>query len=228
MVKKDAVVEAGGVERGVGEAPGWAPLPRSFYEPSAALVARRLLGHWLIHQTPEGACGGVIVETEAYLFDDPACHAYRGETKRNRTMFGRPGCSYVYLIYGVHYCFNTVCRDPGFGEAVLIRAIDVSFGADWMRRRRGLRPEQEWTSGPGRMCAALGIDSGLDGVDLCDARSPLLVARNPGRETLVRRQGPVIRTTRIGISQGSDKELRFYLEGSRYVSRRVRRDAGNH
>jgi len=205
---------------------GLTPLPRSFYEPSAGLVAQRLLGHWLIHQTPEGPCGGVIVETEAYLFDDPACHAYRGETKRNRTMFGPPGCSYVYLIYGVHYCFNTVCRGPGVGEAVLVRAIEVNFGAEIMRGRRGLRPEREWTSGPGRICAALGIDGGLDGVDLCEAASPLVVARNPGRDRWRRRQGPVIRTTRIGISQGSERELRFYLEGSLFVSRRVRPGAG--
>jgi DNA-3-methyladenine glycosylase len=79
------------------------PLPRSFYEPSARVVAERLLGHWLIRNAPEGACGGAIVEIEAYLADDPACHGYRGETTRNRSMYGPPGHAYVYLIYGMHF-----------------------------------------------------------------------------------------------------------------------------
>src|ERR1051325_7129429 len=106
----------------------FSPLSRTFYEPSAKVVAPELLGHFLIRNTPDGPCGGAIVETEAYLVDDAACHGAPGETKRNRVMFGHPGHCYVYLIYGFHFCVNTVCRPAGIAEAVLIRAIEVNFG----------------------------------------------------------------------------------------------------
>ena len=104
------------------------PFPRKFYAPSAEIVAPQLLGHWLIRQTPLGPCGGPIVETEAYLSNDPACHGSVGRTPRNQSMWGPPGHGYVYLIYGYHYCFNAVCRPAGFAEAVLIRAIEPIFG----------------------------------------------------------------------------------------------------
>src|ERR1044072_4097534 len=97
-------------------------LPRFFYEPSAKIVAPKFLGHWLIRNTPEGPCGGAIVETEAYLINDAACHGAPGPTPRNRVMFGAPGYSYVYLIYGLHFCVNAVCHREGVAEAVLIRA----------------------------------------------------------------------------------------------------------
>src|SRR5262252_380275 len=103
------------------------PLPESLYEPSAKAVAPQLLGHWLIRNMASGLCGGAIVETEAYLRDDPACHAARGLTRRNRVMFGVPGHGYVYLIYGYHFCVNAVCRPAGVGEAVLVRAIEPLF-----------------------------------------------------------------------------------------------------
>src|SRR5580658_9832140 len=115
----------------------FAPLARSFYEPSAQTVAPRLLGHWLIRNLPAGRCGGPIVEAEAYLADDdPASHAYGGKTARNRAMFGPPGHAYVYLIYGFHCCVNAVCRPPGCAEAVLIRAIEAEAGAELMRLNR--------------------------------------------------------------------------------------------
>src|SRR5882724_8972333 len=98
------------------------PLPRSFYEPPADVVAPELLGQWLIRQTSAGPAGGPIVEVEAYLWDDASCHAFKGETLRNRVMFGPAGHGYVYLIYGVHCCINAVCQPRGVGEAVLIRA----------------------------------------------------------------------------------------------------------
>ena len=89
------------------------PLPRSFYFPSAEQVAPRLLGQLLVRNSPEGRSEAVIVETEAYLSKDPACHASRGQTPRNRVMWGRHGHAYVYLIYGLHYCVNAVCRPEG-------------------------------------------------------------------------------------------------------------------
>src|SRR6266404_6771202 len=89
------------------------PLPAAFYKPSAEAVARALLGHWLVRNTPDGPCGGPIVETEAYLVGDPACHGFIGQTPRNASLYGPPGRAYVYLIYGFHYCFNTVCHPRG-------------------------------------------------------------------------------------------------------------------
>jgi DNA-3-methyladenine glycosylase len=199
----------------------WDPLPRRLYEPSADVVAPRLLGHWLIRQTSEGPCGGVIVETEAYLHTEPACHAFNGETARNRAMFGPPGHAYVYFIYGNHYCVNAVCRPRGCGEAVLIRAIEVTFGEHSMRARRPVRSIHDFTNGPGKLCAALDITRKLDNVDLCDAASVLLIAQNPDREQLLREQGPVTATPRIGITLAADLPLRFCLAGSPWLSRKV-------
>ena len=201
--------------------PMFIPISRSFFEPSAKIVAPRLLGLWLIRQTPEGICGGVIVETEAYLSDDPACHSFRGETVRNRSMFGPPGRAYVYFIYGNHWCVNAVCSPAGRAEAALIRAIEPTVGGDLMRARRPVSNLHELTNGPAKLCAALDIDRKLDGIDLCDARSPLFIARNPESRKVRKDSGPVITTTRIGISRAAHLPLRFYLGRSPFISRRV-------
>ena len=196
------------------------PLPGSFYQPSAATVAPRLLGHFLIRRTPAGFSGGIIVETEAYLADDPACHGFRRETARNRSMYGPPGRAYVYFIYGNHWCCNAVCRAPGVAEAVLIRAIQPVRGEEWMRVNRAGKSPQELTNGPAKLCEALNIDGKLDGADLCDATSPLFIAGNPGVKKFRRGHGPVVTTTRIGLSVAGHLPLRFYLDGSEFVSRR--------
>jgi DNA-3-methyladenine glycosylase len=198
------------------------PLPRSFYEPSAKVVARQLLGHWLVRNTPDGPAGGWIVETEAYLADDPACHAARGLTGRNRVMFGPPGHAYVYLIYGYHFCVNAVCQPPGTAEAVLIRAVEAMTGQPFLFRQRPVSNERDLTNGPAKLCEAMAIDRKLDGVDLCDPRSPLIIAENPQAAAFRRLHGPVVRTVRVGITRAAALDLRFYLEGSRFVSRRVR------
>jgi DNA-3-methyladenine glycosylase len=197
------------------------PLPRKLYEPPADVVAPELLGHYLIRRTPEGFCGGMITEVEAYLRDDPACHASRGETARNRTMFGQHGCSYVYLIYGYHYCFNAVCQPQGVGEAVLIRAVEAAFGVEFMRGKRPVIELRDLTNGPAKLCAAMEIDRQLDSVDLCDANSPLFIAKNPAVELFRKERGPLVTTTRIGISKAADLPLRFYLDGSPFISKRV-------
>ncbi len=194
------------------------PLPRSFYLPSAAFVAPRLLGHWLLRNTPSGLSGGLIVETEAYLSDDPACHAAPGLTSRNRVMFGPPGHAYVYLIYGYHYCVNAVCRPKGTGEAVLIRALQPLVGMDAMRRSRPVRREQQLTSGPAKLCQALGIAKALDGADLCDCASAVWVARNERAEQFAQAQGPVVTTKRVGITRAAELPLRFYLARNPFVS----------
>lgn len=192
------------------------PLPRSFYEPSASEVAPLLLGHFLLHN----GVGGIIVETEAYIRDDPACHAFRGETKRNKSMWGPPGHSYVYLIYGFHYCFNTVCRPHGEGEAVLVRAVHPLWGMAEMRRRRRGLPDHQLASGPGKLCAALAIDRDLDGADICAPKGDFLVAENIERAKTCQDLGPIVQDTRVGITQAADWPLRWYLAGSPHVSRR--------
>jgi DNA-3-methyladenine glycosylase len=195
------------------------PLPRSFFEPAADVVAPALLGHLLVRRTPEGWCGGVIVETEAYLADDPACHAFGGETARNRAMFGPPGHAYVYLIYGMHHCVNAVCRPRGMGEAVLIRAIEPTLGLDAMRARRRVTNPRDLTNGPAKLCTALGIDRALDAVDVCDEASMLFIAHHPEHEASRRRLGSVLATPRIGITKAADWKLRFVLTGSEFLSR---------
>jgi DNA-3-methyladenine glycosylase len=202
------------------------PWPRSFFSPSADVVAPLLLGHFLIRQAPGGPCGGIIVETEAYLADDPACHAFRGETERNRAMFGPPGHAYVYFIYGNHHCVNAVCRPQGHGEAVLIRAIEAGFGLQAMRARRAVANPHQLTNGPGKLCEALDIKRELDGTDLCDVDSRLMVARNPDRDKLLADRGPVVTAPRVGITKAAEWPLRFCLVGSPCVSRKPPRRAG--
>jgi DNA-3-methyladenine glycosylase len=196
-------------------------LPRSFYEPSAKIVAQRLLGHFLVRRTPEGFCGGPIVETEAYVKEDPACHAFVGRTNRNRVMWENPGHAYVYLIYGFYFCFNTVCRPHGEAEAVLVRAIEPRFGLEFMRRNRPVAHDAQLTSGPGKLCVAMEIDRSLDGADLYAIDSPIFVAENPELRKLRRAIGPTITTTRIGLTQATDWPLRYYLEKSSFVSKKM-------
>ena len=199
-----------------------APVPRTFFNPSAAIVAPRLLGHFLVRQTSEGTMTSLIVETEAYVIDDPACHGYGGESARNRSMYGPPGRAYVYFIYGVYWCVNAVCRPKGIAEAVLIRAVEPVAGIDLMRKRRPVAHDKQLTNGPGKLCTALAINRTLDGADLCDAPSPLWIARNPDHKKLLLDKGPMITTTRIGITKAAHLPLRFYLSGSAWVSRQVK------
>jgi len=196
-------------------------LPRSFFEPSAEGVASALLGHWLVRRLADGVCGGPIVEAEAYLEGDPASHGFIGQTARNRTMFGAPGLAYVYFIYGNHSCVNAVCRPAGRPEAVLIRAIEPQWGLELLQRNRPVSSVDNLTSGPGKLCAALGIDRSLDGADLCDPAGGLFIARNPDAAQFIESRGPRIQTTRVGLSKAADRPLRFYLAGSRFVSRKV-------
>jgi DNA-3-methyladenine glycosylase len=172
-------------------------------------LAPALLDSLLVRVTPEGTMAGRIVETEAYLAeDDPACHAHRGETPRNRAMFGPPGRAYVYRIYGIHWCFNVVTEPAGRGAAVLIRALEPMVGLELMIEHRG---SQDVTNGPGRLCQALAIDGSLDHVDLTRTGPLYLVKGKPPEG--------VVATPRVGITKAADRPWRFYERGNRWVSR---------
>ena len=187
-------------------------LPRSFYAGDTVTVARELLGNILVNHTPEGICAGRIVETEAYIQGDPACHASRGMTPRNRIMFGPPGHAYVYFIYGMYYCFNTVTATEGVGEAVLIRALEPLEGVHLMRARRGRERLTELCGGPARLVQAMGITRHHNGVDLTGGS---LYISGGGKI-----KERIVTTTRIGIKEGVKVPLRFYLEGNVYISRK--------
>ncbi|MDQ7820105.1 MAG: DNA-3-methyladenine glycosylase [Armatimonadota bacterium] len=189
----------------------YVPLPRRFFARSTLQVARDLLGHLLVHETPEGVVAGRIVEVEAYRGPrDPASHAYR-RTPRSAIMWGRPGTAYVYFTYGNHYCVNVVTEPPGRAGAVLLRALEPVEGIELMRRRRGTDDVRLLASGPGRLTQALGITAAHNGADL--TRPPLYVAR--GRTGPV----PVARSPRIGIRVATDRLWRYYIPGHPCVSR---------
>jgi DNA-3-methyladenine glycosylase len=198
------------------------PLPREFYQPRAQTVAPLLLGHLLLRRTANGLCGGIIVETEAYLHDDPACHAFRGKTPRNGAMFGPPGRAYVYFIYGSHYCVNAVCNVTDVGEAVLIRAVEPIVGLEILRTNRAVAKGHELTNGPAKLCQAMAINRALDGENLCDATAPLFIACNPQREEFLSDNAPLLNTPRIGITQAKELPLRFLLARNGFVSKPAR------
>ena len=195
------------------------PFERDFYEQPTLEVARALIGALLLRETPRGCLGGYIVETEAYLApDDAASHAYRGETPRNRVMFGPPGHAYIYLSYGLHHMLNVVTERAGVAAAILIRAVEPVEGSALMAEQRGLAnapaAARNIANGPGRLCQAMSIDRRLNGADL--TKPPLLIG--PGRGAGL----PIVRTTRIGITRSVELPWRFYLLGSPAVSVRHR------
>ncbi|OPY58604.1 MAG: 3-methyladenine DNA glycosylase [Pelotomaculum sp. PtaU1.Bin035] len=187
-------------------------LPRSFYARDTVVVARELLGSYLIHNSPDGITTGRIVETEAYIQGDPACHASRGVTRRNNVMFGPPGHAYVYFIYGMYYCFNVVSAPEGVGEAVLIRALEPAGGVSLMRKRRKRERATELCGGPAKLVQAMGISRDHNGVDL--TKGALVICMG---EKITEK---IIATTRIGIREGAQLPLRFYLEGNRFISKK--------
>ena len=191
-------------------------LPRAFFEAPPELVAPRLLGKVLAHRTGSGVLAGRIVEVEAYLGPhnnppDPAAHSHRGPTPRNLVIFGPAGHAYVYSIYGRYFCANITCEPEGLAGCVLLRALEPLRGPNRMARNRGLNrgaTPSQLTSGPSRLCQALGLTRlKHNGLDLTNPRSPLQVRDDgyPAQEALV--------TVRIGIHHAVDWPLRFVLRG---------------
>lgn len=172
-------------------------------------VAPQLIGVTLL----VNGVGGRIAETEAYDRAEPASHCYGGETARNFSMFGPPARSYVYQSHGIHWCLNFVCREPGHGAGVLIRALEPLEGLDAMRAARGLDAERLLCSGPGRLCQALGVTRAFN--DLPLSAPPFLLLPREGAVTVL--AGP-----RIGISKAVELPWRFVEAGSRFLSKPMR------
>jgi DNA-3-methyladenine glycosylase len=184
-------------------------LSEDFFGRSVHEVARELIGCTLLH----GDSGGVIVETESYERDDPACHAYVGRTPRNEVLFGPPGRAYVYLSYGIHSLLNAVAEPDGEAAAVLIRALEPTVGIEAMRRRRGRERDEELCSGPGKLTEALGV--GLDDNGASLSAPPLAVLPREGAWV----GGEVAVGPRIGISKATEYPWRFCASGNGFVSR---------
>ncbi|MFN4194662.1 MAG: DNA-3-methyladenine glycosylase [Thermosynechococcus sp.] len=179
-------------------------LPLEWFARPAPVVARELLGCVLVRQQASGELyRGRIVETEAYMAGDPACHGYRRQTPRNAPMFAAPGTIYVYQIYGIHHCLNIASDRSNFASAVLIRALEMLSPP--------LPPRS--AAGPGKLCKLLGIDRRLSGLRL-GKDSGIWVETPPQPLT-----DPVVQTTRIGISQGQEIPWRWYVQGNPAVSR---------
>ena len=173
-------------------------------------LAVALLGCVLVRESSEGVAAGKIVETEAYLPGDPACHAYRGKTARNATLFGPPHRAYVYQIYGTSFCFNLSSEPDGQGAGVLVRALEPLEGVGLMQARRATMRVRDLCRGPGRLCHALAIDRSFDGLDPLTHRQ-LWLAQTDARTR-------VGRSRRIGVTKAAHRRLRFYETGNPFVS----------
>jgi DNA-3-methyladenine glycosylase len=191
-------------------------LPRSFYSRLTLDVASELLGKVLVRRLGRKNLAGQIVETEAYVGPhDLACHASRGHTPRTSIMFGPPGYTYVYMIYGFYFCLNVVTAPKGYPAAVLIRAVEPIENVDLMCELRN-NPERDINiaSGPGKLCMAMSIDKQLNGENLLGTTIWI--------EDRKLDPGPIRTTPRVGVDYAGeykDKPWRFYVEGNPHVSR---------
>ncbi|MHB1346885.1 MAG: DNA-3-methyladenine glycosylase [Candidatus Humimicrobiaceae bacterium] len=200
-------------------------LTRSFYERDTEVVAKELLGKILLVKPQENDargefCAGRIVDIEAYYgANDPASHAYNGVTPRSRIMFETPGIAYVYFCYGNHYIINAVSEKYGIPGAAMIRAVEPLSGLDLMYERRKTDSLTNLSSGPGKLTMAFGINKDFNGLDLTRADSKVIIIDAsklnliPGKE-----KTEIISCPRIGIKNGADKLLRFYIKGNNFAS----------
>lgn len=182
------------------------PLDRALLAGPAPAVAPQLLNRLLVSHIGGDLVAGRITEVEAYTQDDPASHTFRGRTARNDVMFGPAGHLYVYLSYGIHFCANVVTGEVGRGEAVLLRALSIEAGIEHARRRRTGRPDRQLADGPGKLCAALGIDRDHDGIDALVPDGALTLLDDGVPPPDAPRVGP-----RIGITKGVDTPWRFRI-----------------
>lgn len=187
-------------------------LPLAFYNRTAPIVARELLGKIIIHKTASGIISGVIVETEAYGQNDPASHAFCGRTKRNSVMFGPAGRSYVYFTYGMHFCFNVVAEPAGRAAAVLIRAVKPETGVTLMQKNRRGKNLYNLTSGPAKFTQAFGFARKQNNLSV---RGPeIFIVAKPGQKFKIKK------TRRLGIKKELRPRLwRFYIQGNSFVSK---------
>ncbi|MEW6412287.1 MAG: DNA-3-methyladenine glycosylase [Candidatus Zixiibacteriota bacterium] len=188
-------------------------LPRLFYNRPTLEVARDLLGKVIVYNSSEGRLSARIVEVEAYIGqDDPACHAARGKTKRNAVMFGEPGHTYVYFIYGMYYCLNFVTEPENQAAAVLIRAAEPLEGIEIMEQNSPRSTEQLLLSGPGKFCRSFGLTREHNGLDLTG--DIIYIEDHPDRPARI------VTTPRIGINNARDKKWRFCDASSPALSRK--------
>lgn len=201
-------------------------LPLSFFSAyDTCTLAQKLLGCELVHESPDGITSGIIVETEAYLQNDPACHAFNRRTARTEPMYSIAGTVYVYLIYGMYQCFNIVSNAEGVGEAVLIRALQPATGIDLMETRRLTQPGKtqiipsagkvslkELCRGPGKLTQAMGIERELHNTKLLSGDVLYLCKLEAAPGTIV--AGP-----RVGINVGRELPYRYYIKDNIFVSK---------
>jgi DNA-3-methyladenine glycosylase len=190
------------------------PLPRSFFDRPVLEVAPDLLGRLVVHRTEDGIVTARLTEVEAYDGpNDPGSHAFRGRNKRNGTMFGPPGHVYVYFTYGMHYCMNLVCGPPGMPTGILLRAAEITDGAELARKRRPTaKSDRELSRGPARLVESIGVTRGDDGADICND-GPLTVRHGtPPAKGLIR-TGP-----RVGLRDAPEFPWRFWIDGDPTVS----------
>lgn len=187
-------------------------LPRKFYNRPTIDVAIGLIGCDLICNTDGIKSGGMIIEAEAYIGeDDPACHAFRGRTKRNEIMYGPPGYLYVYFTYGNHFMLNVVTEIKGYPSAVLLRAVEPRYGIETMARRRDTTDLKNISSGPGKLAKALSITTAENGTDLCSSN---IFIRGPSSG-----KNEIWVSPRIGIGRmGSEKLWRFFVKSHPHIS----------
>ena len=189
-------------------------LPRHFYARETPVVAKELLGKHLVRRTEEGNIVAKIVEVEAYRgSDDPASHAYKGETARNWPMFGKPGCAYVYFIYGNHHCLNVTTEQEGIPGAILIREVEIIDGLELARKNRKARSNIELSNGPGKLTKALNITKSHNGLDLTQSHD-IFICQPETTEKL-----QITNSKRIGVKAGQEKPWRFHIKNNKYVSK---------
>lgn len=192
------------------------PIKRNFFYQDTVKVAKDILGKLLVRESSQGIFVGRIVEVEDYRgIDDPASHSYRGKTKRNEIMFGKPGVVYVYFTYGYHYCLNVVTEKAGIAAAVLIRALKPLKGIDEMKINRGVKDLTKVASGPGKLTKAFQITLEENGLDITNASSYMNIYEINKPE-----QFQIVQTTRIGIRLAKEFPWRFYIKDNPNVSKK--------